>query len=355
LKKYHLNTIEILNRLNFKYFVGSDSLVGMSEGDIYKYTLNLKLYVFQGSFFKTFRLFYLLLINRIVLKPKKIFSNLFFKLRFKPTLFSKETCFVKLSIFEKIDENNYGIFIGNKMTSYEVLDLEINSINYKNNKIHVPKNHLEFIQKYKLELLSNFYKNHKVQFDSKSEKEAVDFLYQINDVLKTSNLPYWIEGGTLLGAVRDKKLIPWDHDLDMGIINTSDEEIGSIIKKLKQKFYVSVKPFNNKGTWELGKYRVLKIFPKKWIFFKHELCCDLFVYYKGEHEGEEVFKYVVWGKNAIHKKEFFNSTGDIEFYNKKIKVPNNPESFLEVKYGKDWNIPKEQWNVALDDGSIVRS
>ena len=124
----------------------------------------------------------------------------------------------------------------------------------------------------------------------------------------------------------------------MGIINNSDTEIEKLIKKLKYKFYVSVKYFHGDKTWKLGKYRVLKIYPKKWFIFKKELCCDLFIYYKGEHNGEEVYKYVVWGKNAFHKKEYFDKIDSIEFYDKKINVPNNPESFLKVKYGKDWQV-----------------
>ncbi len=352
MKTYHRITIEILNKLNIKYILGSDSLVGISEGNIYKYTQNLKLYVFPIKFFQ---LFLLLIGKKIILKPKNIFGHKYYKIRHKPNLFSKKTDFLKISIFEKLDEKKYGIHIGNKITLFEKKDLDITKIKFENNKIPVPQNYREFISKYKLELLSNFYKNHSIKFDSKSEKEAIDFLYQINDILKTSNLSYWIEGGTLLGAVRDKKLIPWDHDLDMGIINKSDKDIKAIIKKLKLKFYVSVKPFEGKSTWELGKYRVLKIYPKKWIFFRKKLCCDLFVYYKGEYNGEEVYKYVVWGKNAFHKKEYFVKTKLIDFYDKIINIPNNSESFLEVKYGKDWNIPKEIWNVALDDGSIVRS
>jgi phosphorylcholine metabolism protein LicD len=304
---------------------------------------------------KVLLLFFYLLFNKIVLKPKKMFSHLSFKLRYKPSLFTKVPHFVKLSLFEKIKSNKYGIFIGEKMTEFDKSDLSIKKVDFKGFNLPVPISYHKFIQKYNDELLSNFYKHHNVQFDSKSEKEAIDFLYQIDEVIKKSNSKYWIEGGTLLGAIRDKKLIPWDHDLDMGIINNSDKEIDKLIKNLKDKFYVSIKSFRGENTWKLGKYRVLKIYPKKWFFFKKELCCDLFVYYKGLHNGEEVFKYVVWGKNAFHKKEYFDKIDSIEFYDKKINVPKNPESFLEVKYGKDWQVPKEKWNVALDDGSIVKT
>ena len=90
------------------------------------------------------------------------------------------------------------------------------------------------------------------------------------------------------------------------------------------------------------------------IFFKHDLCCDLFVYYKGEHNGEEVYKYVVWGKNAYHKRKFFDDLQQIEFYGKSINVPSDYEEFLEVKYGADWRTPKKKWNVALNDGSVIK-
>ena len=70
----------------------------------------------------------------------------------------------------------------------------------------------------------------------------------------------------MLGAIRDKKLIPWDHDIDMGIINNSDKQIEDLIKRLKKDFYVSVKGFDkNENIWNLGKYRVLKVYPKKYL------------------------------------------------------------------------------------------
>jgi len=51
--------------------------------------------------------------------------------------------------------------------------------------------------------------------------EIVQVVYQmIKDVLelcKRSKIPIWAEGGTLLGAIREKGLIKWDDDGDFGI------------------------------------------------------------------------------------------------------------------------------------------
>ena len=92
--------------------------------------------------------------------------------------------------------------------------------------------------------------------------------------------------------------------------------------------------------------------------FKDNLCIDLFVYYLGRlHDADkkEVYKYVVWGRNAYHPRKFFDTLEKINFYGKKINVPSNPKEFLTNKYGKDWKTPKQKWNVALDDGSILKS
>ena len=37
----------------------------------------------------------------------------------------------------------------------------------------------------------------------------------IHHILTTNGIRYWIDGGTLLGAVRNEGLIPWDDDGDL--------------------------------------------------------------------------------------------------------------------------------------------
>src|SRR5690606_14863881 len=37
-------------------------------------------------------------------------------------------------------------------------------------------------------------------------------------ILESHGIPYWADGGTLLGAVRDQAVIPWDTDADLGVM-----------------------------------------------------------------------------------------------------------------------------------------
>jgi len=355
MKSYYKVIIKTLNNLKIDYFLGADSLVGFSEGDIFKYSTSIHLYLLPIKPIKFIQLFIILFFNKIIIKPKKFGIKRFYKLRFKQNLIKKDSDFLRLSKLYSYGDK-YLMHLGGKDIYIEKSDTINERVIIEDTNINVPIKYLQFVEKYKLDLLSTFYKKHSVSFDSQSEKKAIDLLYSVNKILKKSNVSYWIEGGTLLGAIRDKKLIPWDHDLDLGLKFINQIQMANLIKNLKKEFYVSIKKFQEKkDLWILGDYRVIKIYPRKNIFFKSDLCLDLFVYYLGrlDESKEEVYKYVVWDRNAYHKKEFFDTIEQIEFYGKTIPVPSNPEKFLEVKYGSNWKTPVKEWNVALDDGSIV--
>ena len=40
---------------------------------------------------------------------------------------------------------------------------------------------------------------------------------EIIDLLNEKDIPYHLEGGVLLGIVRDRDLLPWDNDTDLSI------------------------------------------------------------------------------------------------------------------------------------------
>ena len=52
-----------------------------------------------------------------------------------------------------------------------------------------------------------------------SPETANEVLQLTADVLEELNIRYWIDSGTLLGAYRDKAIIPYDHDIDVRIFN----------------------------------------------------------------------------------------------------------------------------------------
>ena len=63
----------------------------------------------------------------------------------------------------------------------------------------------------------------------KAQLRMLDILVAIDKVCRENNIKYWIDFGTLLGAVRHKGFIPWDDDIDICVL---DEDYGKLRKAL---------------------------------------------------------------------------------------------------------------------------
>ena len=53
-------------------------------------------------------------------------------------------------------------------------------------------------------------------------QQLYQLLKDVHELFTAYGLPYWIEGGTLLGAVRHGGLIPWDEDADIQILEADE-------------------------------------------------------------------------------------------------------------------------------------
>lgn len=87
-------------------------------------------------------------------------------------------------------------------------------------------------------------------------------LYQLmkdtHEILVKHDINYWIEGGTLLGAVRHKGVIPFDDDLDIGIMQIDEAKLQDNLQDFRDLGY--------------------KITFKDFYSICNKICLDIFVF-----------------------------------------------------------------------------
>ena len=57
------------------------------------------------------------------------------------------------------------------------------------------------------------------------QQKMLEMLRFIDDLCRKNGIPYFLSGGTLLGAVRHKGFIPWDDDLDIALLKKDHKKL----------------------------------------------------------------------------------------------------------------------------------
>jgi lipopolysaccharide cholinephosphotransferase len=65
----------------------------------------------------------------------------------------------------------------------------------------------------------------------KAQLRMLDILVELDKICRRHGVVYWLDGGTTLGAVRHGGFIPWDDDIDIGIMRSDYKRLRAILQK----------------------------------------------------------------------------------------------------------------------------
>lgn len=230
------------------------------------------------------------------------------------------------------------------------------------------------------------------------EDVATTALRQVKEVFDEYDIEYWLDMGTLLGAIRDGKFIPWDTDIDLGIWHKNIDRIITVCKELHKKFdiiyYESHISVQKEGfpipiqislyrldkeikTWPIAKNFVGKIIlylilpgltapHYNQVHFKASLTTNnlvkimkfsvnIFIFKTSHALPTEVREKLIRIVKTISKKigckyvysrlpkNYFMNLSTIKFYGMEFRIPARAEEYLTCIYGKDWCIPNKDY------------
>lgn len=182
---------------------------------------------------------------------------------------------------------------------------------------------------------------------------AKDALRTVCGILDKYKIPYVLEGGTLLGVVRENRLLPWDNDVDITI---TEDQLERVLA-LKWRFAISgyrIKPLpikEERKHFPIGSVRMVKVKRKK--LFREKLgIMDVFVKRK---RGDQYF-WVVGQTDPVLKSvaaHFYEQLGRFRFDGYEYSVPKDYEAYLTCRYG-DWRKTVKDYDFKKDDKAIVK-
>ena len=168
-------------------------------------------------------------------------------------------------------------------------------------------------------------------------KEMVDMFTELG-------IKYCLSHGTMLGVRRDGDVIPWDDDVDLAVFTTDKPKFAEARARLRAKgFFVPdegdpTKPISIKDNMPWYDFVAIKDGEKIecWFFDK---IGDFYIYDQ-KRDGLTI------------PQELFDTLSTIQWRGAAFYAPSNVEKFLDLMYGKKWNIPdknKKYNNLRLKD------
>jgi len=225
----------------------------------------------------------------------------------------------------------------------------------------------------------------------------VELLLEVDRICKKCDIKYCIIAGTLLGAVRHKKHIPWDDDADVAMLRSEYEKFSQACQKelntknfyfqdhkltkgyrwgygklrrkdslflregqehlpYEQGIFIDVFPLDSvpefaplrglhsffcfiirKTLWFGVKNKLISKIPLPFIFFFHNILTKI----KPTALVRTLTFPTVKGRMFAYKAKWYKELAEIEFAGNKFPCPKHWEEYLKFKFGNYMELPPQ--------------
>lgn len=158
------------------------------------------------------------------------------------------------------------------------------------------------------------------------------------DILESLEVTYYVCDGTILGIVRDDRLIPHDNDIDVAV--STKVNVDKLIQAFESKSYTV-----GRLVYYNGKIQQL-------IFYStHNVIFDICFWYP-KHDGYSYHYVPEVSKGRRQHEEYFMQPEFIKFRGRDYPTHPNIKKWLLEHYGEDWQVPKQakgDWRLDVKD------
>jgi len=175
-----------------------------------------------------------------------------------------------------------------------------------------------------------------------NQKELFTHLSYIHEALNKNHIRHWLMYGTLLGAVRDKAIIPYDYDFDLGAYVDSVDDIIELNKQINKDGYKVYKPFNN-GVQLLNTDQQARMWRVSFkVEYKNKVVGDIYLYKKcpdGYLRRYDPESGAYFWPNSMFHCVFTDNLQKVNIHGKQFPAPIHADFLLEYWYGHTWKTP----------------
>lgn len=151
-------------------------------------------------------------------------------------------------------------------------------------------------------------------------------LLSLKEIMDKHRITFVFIFGGLLGLIRENRLLPWDNDVEFACFFDDHRKMKPIVEEMKAKgFYVP-----DRNECPLHDH----------FFIRGGEKIELWWFVKIDNEW-------VYDNSIRYPVKFFDTLEEIEFLDKKWKIPSNPKEFLKITYGKTWIVPNPKGSYIL--------